>query len=118
MSIPSGRTPGPRLADDLAELDNNLYGFMHRTPASGLERLAQDFLQLGWRVSKSAWDEYDVECTWSEMNLFNAGGIVTFAGVVDPVRVDELAGTLRSLGVDYEIELYDRAGELIRTLRP
>jgi hypothetical protein len=41
-----------------------------------------------------------------------------FAGVVDPARVDELASTLRALDIDYEIELYDVAGDLVRTLTP
>lgn len=41
-----------------------------------------------------------------------------FAGVVEPTRVDALAGTFRSLDVNYEIELYDARGELVRTILP
>jgi hypothetical protein len=116
MSMTSGGTPGPRLAADLAALDNNVYGFMHN--ASHLESLARAFTDLGWRARKSAWDEYEVECTWCQINLFDSGGMPKFAGVVDPARVDELASTLRALDIDYEIELYDVAGESIRTLMP
>ena len=51
-------------------------------------------------------------------NLFNSGGMSKFAGVVNPARADDLAATFRSLDIDYEIELYDAAGELARTLLP
>ncbi|MET8146880.1 hypothetical protein ACIBSW_14140 [Actinoplanes sp. NPDC049668] len=116
MSIASGGTPGPRLDADLAALDNNVYGLLHN--ASHLESLARAFTKLGWGARKSAWDEYEVECGWCQINLLNSGGMRKFAGVVAPARVDELADTFRSLGIDYEIELYDATGELARTLQP
>ena len=110
----SGGTPGSRLAAELAELDNNIYGFMHN--ASDLESLARAFAQLGWAARRSAEGEYEVECCWCQVNLFDSGGMPKFAGVVEPARVDELADTFRSLDVDYEIELYDVKGKLLRTI--
>lgn len=62
--------------------------------------------------------EYEITCSWCQLNLFNSGGMPTFAGVVEPTRADELADTLRSFDVDYEIERYDVKGELLRTLLP
>jgi hypothetical protein len=118
MSIPSGATPGPRLADDLTELRNNVYGFMHGISAASLDSLANEFVRIGWRARRSARDEYEVECTWCSVNVFDSDGMVKFAGVVDPDRVDELAAALGALGIDYEIELYDQADELVRKLRP
>ncbi|MEU4218409.1 hypothetical protein [Actinoplanes sp. NPDC026623] len=97
-------------------MDNNVYGLV-RT-AANLESLAHAFTNLGWEARTSAWDEYEVECTWCQINIFDSGGMPTFAGVVDPARVDELAGTFSTLDIDYEIELYDRAGDLARRLRP
>ena len=114
MSITSGGTPGPRLADELVALDNNVYGFLHN--ASDLESLARAFAQLGWRARKSAWDEYEVECSWCQVNLFDSGGMPKFAGVVEPTSADKLADAFRSLDVDYEIELYGVDGELGRTI--
>jgi hypothetical protein len=114
MSITSDGTPDPGLVDELVALDSNVYGFMHN--ASDLESLARAFAQLGWAVRKSAWDEYEVECSWCQVNLFDSGGVPKFAGVVELTRADELADAFRSLDVDYEIELYNLDGELIRTI--
>lgn len=116
MPIASGGTPGPRLAEDLVASDNNIYGLMHNAPP--LEQLAQGLTNLGWRARSSAWDEYEVECTWCRVQLFDSGGMAKFAGVIEPSRIGELAGILRSLNIDYEIELYDRADKLVQTLRP
>ncbi|AGL16057.1 hypothetical protein [Actinoplanes sp. N902-109] len=41
-----------------------------------------------------------------------------FAGVVESTRVDDLAHVFRFFGIDYEIELYDVEGTLVRTLLP
>lgn len=117
MSITSGGTPSSsHLAAELATLDNNVYGFMHNT--SDLESLTGSFAQLGWAARRSAWDEYEIACSWCQLNLFDSGGMSKFAGVVEPTRVDDLADVFRSFDVDYEIELYDVKGELIRTLLP
>jgi len=116
MSMTSGGTPGSHLAAELKALDNNVYGFMHN--ASDLESLAHAFAQLGWSARRSAEGEYEVECSWCQVNLFDSGGMPKFGGVVEPTRVNELADTFRSLNVDYEIELYDVQGELLRTILP
>ncbi len=112
----SGGRSGSRLAAELAVLDNNVYGFMHN--ASDLESLAHAFALLGWAARKSAEDEYEVECPWCQVDLFDSGGMAKFAGVVEPTRVDELADIFRSLDVDYEIELYDVEGKIVRTILP
>lgn len=116
MAVTSGGAPGSHLAAELAALDNNVYGFMHN--ASDLESLAHAFAQLGWSARRSAEDEYKVECSWCQLNLFDSGGMPKFSGVVEPTQVNELADTFRSLNVDYEIELYDVQGELLRTILP
>jgi hypothetical protein len=116
MSMTSGGTPGSHLAADLAALDNNVYGFMHN--ASDLESLAHAFTQLGWSARRSAVGEYEVECSWCQVNLFESGGMPKFGGVVEPTRVNELADAFRSLNVDYEIEVYDVQGKLLRTILP
>ncbi|AEV81183.1 hypothetical protein ACWT_0169 [Actinoplanes sp. SE50] len=117
MSITSGGVPSSaHLAAELDTLDNNVYGFMHNT--FDLESLAGSFAQLGWAARRSASDEYEITCSWCRLNLFNSGGMPKFAGVVEPTRVDDLADVFRSLDVDYEIELYDVEGELVRTLLP
>ncbi|MFB9336492.1 hypothetical protein [Actinoplanes octamycinicus] len=97
-------------------MDNNVYGFMHNV--SDLESLARAFARSRWRVRRSALDEYEVECSWCQVNLFDSGGMPKFAGVVEPASADKLADTFRSLDVDYEIELYDVDGELVRTILP
>ncbi|GGQ73495.1 hypothetical protein [Couchioplanes azureus] len=116
MSMTSGGAPGSHLAAELGAMDNNIYGFMHN--ASDLESLARTFARLGWQARRSAEGEYEVECWWCQVNLFDSGGMPKFAGVVEPTRVDELADIFRSLDVDYEIELYDVEGELVRKILP
>ena len=116
MSMTSGGTPDPHLTAELAASDNNVYGVIHN--AAGLESLAHAFARLGWSARRSADGEYEVECSWCQVNLFDSGGMANFGGVVEPTRVDELTDTFRSLDVDYEIELYDAQGQLIRTILP
>lgn len=117
MSITSGGTSSSaHLAAELDTLDTNVYGFMHNT--SDLESLGRSFAQLGWAARRSASGEYEITCSWCQLNLFDSGGMPKFAGVVEPTRVDDLADVFHSFGVDYEIELYDVEGELVRTLLP
>lgn len=116
MRITSGGTSGPRLADHLAGLDNNVYGFLPQAPA--VKVLAEMFVRAGWRARASSWIEYEVEHEWASIELAESSpdGRL-FSGVVDPSRVEELAAVLASFGLRYEFELWsDDRTALIRKL--
>ncbi|WP_067502973.1 hypothetical protein [Actinoplanes sp. TFC3] len=104
------------MTGELAALDNNVYGFLHNV--ADPQPLAHAFVRLGWSARWSAEDEYEVECSWCRLNLWNSGGMAKFAGVVEPASVNRLAETLGSLGVDHEIELYDVEGVKIEPPGP
>lgn len=121
MEITSGGTPGPRLADRLAVLDNNVYGRLPRAPR--VRVLAEMFVRAGWRARASSWTEYEVEHEWACIELVEPSPDERlFSGVVDPSRVDELGAVFADLGLSYSIELWseDQASllrELSRHLR-
>jgi hypothetical protein len=116
VEITSGGTPGPRLADEWASLDNNVYGSLPAAPP--VESLAQAFVTAGWRARKSSWTEFEVEREWVCIELQQESpDHALFGGVVNPARLEELAATLRGLGLRYSIELWneDRT-EIIREI--
>ncbi|NES25974.1 hypothetical protein GCE86_26085 [Micromonospora terminaliae] len=105
MEITSGGTPGPRLADRLAALDNNLYGRLQQAPKAKI--LAEMFVRAGWRARASSWNEYEVEHDWVCIELVEPSpDECLFSGVVDPSRVDELGAILAGFGLRYSIELW------------
>jgi hypothetical protein len=106
VEITSGGTPGPRLADRLAVLDNNVYGRLPHAPAA--RTLAELFVRAGWRARASSWTDYEVEHEWARIELIDSSaGERLFSGVVDPSRVDDLAAVLTELGVRWSIELWN-----------
>ena len=116
MEIPSGGTPGPRLAGHLAGLDNNVYGSLPGAPA--VRELAERFVAAGWRARASSWTTYEVEHEWARVELVEtAAGERLVSGVVDPARLDELAAVLAGLGLRYSLELWAEDGaEPVRQL--
>ncbi|MGW3788097.1 hypothetical protein ACWD5Z_26195 [Micromonospora chokoriensis] len=116
MEITSGGTPGPRLADRLAVLDNNVYGRLHHAPRA--QDLAQMFVRAGWRARASSWTEYEVGHEWVRIGLVEASPDVhLFSGIVDPSRLDELAAVFAGLSLRYSIELWsDDQTSLLREL--
>ncbi|MCG5444112.1 hypothetical protein NIE79_002256 [Micromonospora sp. NIE79] len=105
MEITSGGTPGPRLADHLAVLGNNLYGRIPHAPRAKV--LAEMFVRAGWRARASSWTEYEVEHEWVCIELVESSPDERLlSGVVDPSRVDELGAVLAGLGLRYSIELW------------
>ncbi|MFG1658563.1 hypothetical protein ACGFIY_18755 [Micromonospora chersina] len=116
MEITSGGTPGPRLADHLAVLDNNVYGHLPHAPS--VQVLAEMFVRAGWRARASSWTEYEVEHEWARIELVEPSPDERlFSGVVEPSRVDELGAVLADLGLHYSIELWsDDQARLLREL--
>lgn len=116
VEITSGGTTGPELDTTFQDRDNNAYGSVlgETTPQS----LARMFVNDGWRARKSSWTEFEVEHEWAQLELFpyREDGGLTFAGFVDPVRVDELAALLRRFGLRGSIELYGDDQTLLREL--
>ena len=104
MEITSGSVSGPRLAEPLWKLDNNVDGQVRgsRDPAD----IAQLLARAGWRVRRSSWTDYEVEHTWAQIRFFRASdGTTSFAGVVDPGQPALLSTTFAGLGLDCVVEL-------------
>ncbi|MFG1675255.1 hypothetical protein [Micromonospora sp. NPDC049282] len=101
MEITSGGTPGPRLADHLAVLDNNVYGSL--TDAPPARELAEMFVRAGWRARASSWTDYEVKHEWACIELMEPR---IFSGVVEPSRTEELGAVLAGFGLRYSIELW------------
>jgi hypothetical protein len=110
MEIPSGGTPGPRLADEWA-IDNNVYGRLPDAPPP--RELAEAFVAAGWSARARSWTEYEVEREWVFLEFMAEPGEVLFAGVVDPARLDDLIAVFTGFGLRYSIELYDADRETL-----
>ncbi|GAA1614012.1 hypothetical protein [Actinoplanes couchii] len=109
-AITSGGTPGPRLADEWAGLDNNVYGSFTGSPPA--KTIAASFAAAGWRVRASSWTDFEVEREWVCLELRQLPDTVIFSGVVDPSRLDDLGTALAAAGLRYSVEFWD--GELSR----
>jgi len=104
MDFTSGGTDGPRLDAAALErigLGDNVWGFLPE--AAGARSAAEAFFRAGWRVRRSARDEYLVECAYAELTL--APGVpVSFGGFVDPGRAAELTAGLERTGLAFGVE--------------
>ena len=98
MEFTSGRTPGPRLADHLAALANNVHGALLDAPE--LHVLAERFVRTGWWARTSSWTGFEVGCAWATIELFVHSGETLFAGIVDPQQFSVLERVFHELGVD------------------
>ncbi len=115
MEIASGGTSWPRLTDELAVLDNNVYGSLLDAPK--VRRLAETFVAAGWRARASSWTDIEVEREWVRIELQQLPDKVIFSGVVSPPRVEDLAAVFTGLNLRYSIELWNAEGtELLREL--
>jgi hypothetical protein len=106
MEINSSGASGPRIAERLAYLDNNVYGSLPGAP--GVKQLAESFVGAGWRARSSSWSQYEVEQDWARLELSQPSlDEALVAGVVDPSRLDDLAALLAGMGLRYSLELWD-----------
>jgi hypothetical protein len=116
MEITSGGTPGPRLADHLTVLGDNVHGRLLQAPRA--KAVAELLVRAGWRARASSWTEYEVEHEWVRLSLIEPSPDERlFNGVVDPARVAELGAVFAGLGLRYSIELWgDDPATLLREL--
>ncbi|SNY40276.1 hypothetical protein [Paractinoplanes atraurantiacus] len=116
MEISSGGTAGPRLTDEVAVLDDNVYGSLPGTLSA--RSIAESLVGSGWRARASSWTAFEVEQEWIRIELQQQPEAVLFSGVVEPSRLDDPADTFARLGLSYSIELWNPEGtEPIRELR-
>ncbi|MGW4804994.1 hypothetical protein [Kitasatospora sp. NPDC004272] len=107
MDFTSGGTDGPRLDAAALErigLGDNVWGFL--PGAADARSAAEAFYRAGWRVRRSASDEYRVECAYAELTLA-PGAPVSFGGFVDPERMAEWTAALERTGPASDVEFAD-----------
>ncbi|MFF3320766.1 hypothetical protein [Streptomyces sp. NPDC002889] len=107
---------GQKLDPEWIEVGNNICGSLRgcRDASSVAER----FVQAGWRSRSSSWYAYELETRWCQVEIepIDASDLL-LNGVVDPRRLDELAGLLNRFGLTYRLELPDANGTLVREVR-
>jgi hypothetical protein len=107
---------GEALDPEWAEVGNNVNGVLHG--CRDASPVAERFVRVGWRSRSSSWNGYEVGTRWCEVELDPVDGPdVLLNGVVDPRRLDDLAGLLHRFGLTYSLELYDGDGTLVREVR-
>lgn len=88
-------TETPRLRDDLLALQNNVYGEVAGT--GDTEEVASAFERLGWSTRRCADREYEIEHTWASFVVVPTAPL-TYSGVVDPARAQDLLDAFRTAG--------------------
>ncbi|MEU7306281.1 hypothetical protein [Streptomyces sp. NPDC007206] len=107
---------GEALDPEWVEAENNVYGSLHgcRDASSVAER----FVRAGWRSRSSSWYCYEAGTSWCQLELDPVEGPdILLSGIVDPQRIDELAGLLHRFGLTYSLELYSQDDTLVRDIR-
>lgn len=107
---------GPKLDQEWTETANNVCGTLRGCPDAS--HVAESFAGAGWRVRSTSWDAYEVETNWCNVEIDPAESTdVLLNGVVDPRRIDQLAGLLDRFGPRYSLELYDGDDRLVREIQ-
>ncbi|MEW2250665.1 hypothetical protein AB0907_25460 [Streptomyces sp. NPDC006975] len=107
---------GEALDPEWAETENNVCGTLHGR--RDVSSVAERFVRAGWRSRSSSWYGYEVGTSWCQVELDPVEGPdILLNGVVDPRRIDELAGILHRFGLTYSLELYDGDDTLVRDIR-
>ncbi|WP_405998468.1 hypothetical protein [Streptomyces sp. NBC_00829] len=107
---------GQQLDPEWVELGNNVCGVLRG--CRDASAVAQYFVRAGWSSRSSSWRGYEVETSWCQLEVdLVEGPDVLLNGVVDPQRVDELAGILHRFGMSYSLELYEGDNTLVREIQ-
>ena len=83
----------------------NFFSSLHT--ALSKAQIAELYGVLGWRVRKSSWEDYQVECDWAEL-LIEASSPILMHGFVFDIanRADALVAPLRAAPVVFTAECY------------
>lgn len=104
---------GQRLDSKWIEVGNNVCGTVRG--CRDASALAEYFVRAGWTSRSSSWCGYELDTNWCQVEIDPIeGSSILLNGVVDPLRLDELAGLLGHFGVPYSLELYDEDDALVR----
>ncbi|WHM41068.1 hypothetical protein [Streptomyces sp. BPTC-684] len=107
---------GPNLDDRWAESDNNLCGGL--PDSRDASRVAERFVQAGWRSRSSSWEGYELETSWCRVEADPVDGCGTLLnGVIAPDRLNDLAALLTRFGLRFALELYDDEGGLVQEIK-
>ncbi|MEU3304842.1 hypothetical protein ABZ729_34285 [Streptomyces sp. NPDC006678] len=106
---------GQKLDPEWNAVGNNVCGTLYGCRDASW--VAERFVSAGWRSHASSWHGYEVETSWCQAEIDPLdGAMVLLNGVVDPQRLDELAGLLDRFGRRFSLELYDADDVLIREI--
>lgn len=107
---------GQKLDPKWIEVGNNVCGALRGCREASA--VAEYFERAGWRSNSSSWYGYELETSWCQVEIDPIeGSAILLNGVVDPLRLDELAGLLGRFGLPYSLELYDGDDTLIRAIQ-
>lgn len=88
----------------------NVYGVIYSTLSKN--EIANRFGQLDWRVSKSSWFDWEITNDYSEL-IIEGDEEILIHGAVSPGSFTLLVNTMKEIGLQFSVELYDEAHELI-----
>lgn len=102
----------------MAELpdSSNFFSALHTSLSR--EQVARLYGELGWRVRKCSWVDYEVISDWAELVIEAESPILMSGAVADLlVRAEELVAPLRAAGIAFTAECYGPNSELLLELR-
>ncbi|MFE9676430.1 hypothetical protein ACFYO5_20190 [Streptomyces sp. NPDC006259] len=107
---------GQNLDPQWVDVANNVCVVLHG--CRNASTVARHFVRAGWGSRSSSWHGYEVETHWCQLEIDPMeNSDVLLNGVVDPQRVDELAGVLNRIGMRYSLGLHKEDNTLIREIQ-
>ncbi|WP_405634396.1 hypothetical protein OHB53_09460 [Streptomyces sp. NBC_00056] len=107
---------GESLDPQWLDVNNNFCGVVQGCRDAA--PVAAAFVRAGWSSCSASWHGYEVETSWGQIELDPIEERkVLLNGVIDPQRLDDLAGLLSRFGLRFTLELCDDAGALLREIR-
>ncbi|MGX1673835.1 hypothetical protein [Streptomyces sp. NPDC055400] len=107
---------GQSLNPQWLDVNNNVCGVVQGCRDAA--PVAAAFVRTGWSSRSSSWHGYEVEASWGQIELDPIEAReVLLNGVIDPQRLDDLAGLLSRFGLRFTLELSDDSGALVREIR-
>ncbi|MFG3369292.1 hypothetical protein ACIPWY_35330 [Streptomyces sp. NPDC090032] len=107
---------GQSLDPQWLDVNNNVCGVVQGCRDAA--PVAAAFVRAGWSSRSSSWHGYELETSWWQVELDPIKELeVLLNGVIDPQRLDDLAGLLSRFGLRFTPELSDDSGALAREIR-
>lgn len=81
-------------------------------------QVAEKFRNIGWRLRKCSWDEYEIRSEYAELIIHSARPILMSGEILESRNgAESILSSLRESGIGCDAELYDEGNQMIQELK-